>query len=108
MLFKSLWKMLLAVGNRVVIERVDRQVSEDGEPIVVVSVRLRRRRTGRGFAVVATGCHLAMTRWWVGVGGAIWTRERPAPSSRRTRRGSPARSTGPRSLPCRGRAITWG
>jgi transposase len=47
-LFKSLWKWLLAVGNRVVIERVDRKRLGDGELIVVVSVRLRRRRTGRG------------------------------------------------------------
>jgi transposase len=48
-LFKSLWKWLLAVGNRVVIERVERKRLEDGEPVLVVSVRLRRRRTGRGF-----------------------------------------------------------
>jgi len=48
-LLKSLWKWLLAVGNRVVIERVERKRLDDGEPVLVVSVRLRRRRTGRGF-----------------------------------------------------------
>ena len=49
MLFKSLWKMLLRVGNRVIIECVRHEVHDDGEPVVIVSVRLRKRRSKRGF-----------------------------------------------------------
>jgi transposase len=48
-LFKSLWRRLLRVGNRVVVEGVVLEQREDGEPVVVVSVRLRARRSGRGF-----------------------------------------------------------
>jgi transposase len=47
-LLKSLWKWLLGVGNRVVIEGVALEHRDDGEPVVVVSVRLRRRRSRRG------------------------------------------------------------
>ena len=49
MLFKSLWRSLLRVGNRVVIEGVRQEMREDGERVVIVSVRLRRRRSRRGF-----------------------------------------------------------
>ena len=49
MLFKSLWRALLGVGNRVVVERVMLEHRGDGEPVVVVAVRLRRRRSRRGF-----------------------------------------------------------
>ena len=49
MLFKSLWRALLRVGNRVVVEQVGLEPRDDGEPVLVVSVRLRRRRSGRGF-----------------------------------------------------------
>lgn len=49
MLFKSLWKRLLRVGDRVVIEGVTEEARDDGGPVVVVSVRLRRRRSRRGF-----------------------------------------------------------
>jgi group II intron reverse transcriptase/maturase len=48
-LFKSLWKRLLRVGDRVVIEGVAEEARDDGGPVVVVSVRLRRRRSKRGF-----------------------------------------------------------
>ena len=49
MLFKSLWKRLLRVGDRVVIEGVAEEARDEGGPVVVVSVRLRRRRSRRGF-----------------------------------------------------------
>ena len=49
MLFKSLWRRMLRVGNRVVIEGVAEETQADGERIVIVAVRLRRRRTKRGF-----------------------------------------------------------
>ncbi len=49
MLFKSLWKRLLRVGNRVVIEGVRHEVDGDGESVVIVAARLRRRRSRRGF-----------------------------------------------------------
>jgi transposase len=48
-LLKSLWKRLLRVGDRVVIEGVAEEARDDGGPVVVVSVRLRRRRSKRGF-----------------------------------------------------------
>jgi transposase len=48
-LVKSLWRALLRVGSRVVIERVVEETRDDGERIVVVAVRLRRRRSRRGF-----------------------------------------------------------
>jgi transposase len=48
-LFKSLWRRLLRVGQRVVIEGVREEVRDDGETVVVVSARLRRRRSKRGF-----------------------------------------------------------
>ena len=47
--FKSLWRRMLRVGNRVVIERVDLEAQGDGETVLVVSVRLRKRKTKRGF-----------------------------------------------------------
>ena len=47
--FKSLWKRLLRVGNRVVIQRVDLETLADGETVLVVSVRLHKRKTKRGF-----------------------------------------------------------
>jgi transposase len=46
--FRSLWRALLRVGNRVVIEGMARETRADGEQVVVVSVRLRRRRSKRG------------------------------------------------------------
>ena len=49
MLLKSLWKMLLGVGSRVVIEGVREGVGDRGEMVVVVLVRLRKRRSRRGF-----------------------------------------------------------
>ena len=49
MLFKSLWRRLLRVGNRVVIESVDEETRDDGETVLVVSCRLRKRKTKRGF-----------------------------------------------------------
>lgn len=49
MLFKSLWRALLQVGHRVVVERVRLETREDGEVVAVVSVRLRKRRSKRGF-----------------------------------------------------------
>ncbi len=49
MLLKSLWKRLLRVGDRVVIEGVVEETRDDGELVVVVAVRLRRRRSKRGF-----------------------------------------------------------
>lgn len=52
MRFKSLWKMLLRVDGRVVIEGTRREVDADGQPVLVVSVRLRRRRTRRGLCGV--------------------------------------------------------
>ncbi|MEX1162217.1 MAG: ISL3 family transposase, partial [Nitriliruptor sp.] len=48
MLFKSLWRRLLRVGNRVVIESVAEE-TRDGERVVVASVRLHKRRSRRGF-----------------------------------------------------------
>jgi transposase len=47
-LVKSLLKKLLRVGARVVIERSWLETLDDGEQILVVSVRLRKRRTKRG------------------------------------------------------------
>ena len=49
MLLKSLWRMLLRVGRRVVIEGVTQETRNDGEMVIVVSARLRRRRSKRGF-----------------------------------------------------------
>lgn len=49
MLLKSLWRMLLRVGRRVVIEGAEQETREDGETVIVVSARLRRRRSKRGF-----------------------------------------------------------
>lgn len=49
MLLKSLWKRVLRVGSRVVIEGVAEEAHDDGGPVLVVSVRLRRRRSKRGF-----------------------------------------------------------
>lgn len=49
MLLKSLWRRLLRVGQRVVIEGVREEARDDGETVVVVSARLRRRRSKRGF-----------------------------------------------------------
>jgi transposase len=50
--FKSLWRMLLGVGNRVVIARVRRETHNDGQAVIVVSVRLFKRRSKRGFCGV--------------------------------------------------------
>ena len=47
--FKSLWRALLRVGNRVVIRRADLETLADGEMVLVVSVRLHKRKTKRGF-----------------------------------------------------------
>ena len=49
MLLKSLWRMLLRVGRRVVIEGVQQESRDDGERVIVVSARLRKRRSKRGF-----------------------------------------------------------
>ncbi len=46
MLFKSVWKWLLAVGNRVVIERVERQRLEDGEPVLLGAAATPTDRPG--------------------------------------------------------------
>jgi transposase len=51
-LVKSLWKMLLRVDGRVVVLGTRREVGADGQPVLVVSVRLRRRRTRRGLCGV--------------------------------------------------------
>ena len=48
MLVKSLLRALLRVGNRVVIEGVRLETRKGGEQVMIVSVRLRRRRTKRG------------------------------------------------------------
>jgi transposase len=47
-LFKSLWRRLLRVGPRVVIEGVREGIRDDGETVIVVSARLRHRRSRRG------------------------------------------------------------
>jgi transposase len=47
-LFRSLWRRMLRVGNRVVIEGVREEVRDDGETVIVVLARLRRRRSRRG------------------------------------------------------------
>jgi transposase len=47
-LFRSLWRRLLRVGSRVVIEGVREETRDDGERVIVVLARLRRRRSRRG------------------------------------------------------------
>ena len=87
MLFKSLWRRLLGVGSRVVIEDAVFEPREDGEPVLVVSVRLRRRRPSAGSAAAVGGSHPVTTVVLAVDAGAAWTRARPGPTSRPRRLG---------------------
>jgi hypothetical protein len=73
-LLRSLWRALLRVGNRVVVEQVVLEQHDDGEPVVVVSCGCASDVRVGGSAAGVGGCRRAMTLGAADGGGGVWTR----------------------------------